>query len=203
MPTTPRFHDSLARTIPRGGMPDAICGASCASASSKMRLSSFLRLVFSSSRRATISCARARFAVVSSSTASSGCPMRPQALSRGATRKAICSESTGSATRDDASSSSSPAIPVRWASVSPRATMMRFSPRSGTTSATEPIAARGSSESSRSESTFGSRSEPHQRSASAHASFHATPAPQRSPNFCSPGSRGCTTARATGTSCDG
>ena len=96
--------------------------------------------------------------------------------------------------------------PARWNRLRrPPRTIIRFSPRSGTTSATVPIAAMPNASIRKSRIRAPARPPSPRSAATRHASLNATPAPHRSPNGAGspPGSRGWTRAAAGGSSAPG
>ena len=109
---------------------------------------------------------------MSSRTARSGAPMRPVALMRGITVKArLVAVAALPPMPLSSMRASTPARPP-WAKMrSPALTMARFSPSTGTTSATVPRAAKSAYSSSTPAVSPPSR---------AITSFRATPAPERS-----------------------
>ena len=109
MPTTPACHSSDHSTRPRASRRSGSSSSCRRSASRRMRSSTACRSRLRSSSRSASARARRASSVSSSSSASAGWPSRPQALMRGATRKAISpAPARARSTWATASSASSP-----------------------------------------------------------------------------------------------
>ena len=140
---------------------------SWASASARICVSTVLRRVFSASRVAASAWARAGSVSMTSASERWAEPSLPPAFSRGANWKAMDVAVTGLSASPAASiSAATPGLGPALMASRPNLTMTRFSPVSGTTSATVASAAT---------STQGIAAPWPPR---AHTSFHATPAPQ-------------------------
>ena len=138
MPITPACQPSFASTI-----AVSMCSycASIFSASIKISRLIFCLSVFSSFSASAISAARASSCAVKSSTASCACSSLPTALSLGASIKPIFSEVISlTGQRLFSISAFSPMFSVVSIFLSPCLTSARFSPHSGTISATVPKA---------------------------------------------------------------
>ena len=144
-PMTPGCHSGLNNTIAAGcSTKDASTSSAAAStaSASSLRRSSLSRSSCCAKRAAS-----AREWALSNATAVFGSPTRPAALMRVANANPTLSD-VALPTRAVRLSSAIPTLesrPPALISASPLATMMRFSPMSGTRSATVPIAASGSS----------------------------------------------------------
>ena len=177
IPITPRCQSFPSTTTRRASRKLASASNWC-SISSSAASSVCLRSVFSRSSFSANSFARTRSRVVKSSTTSDATSMRPAALMRGASRKPM---STVLSARFAGSSlacsikARRPAPTGRCSSVRPRLAITRFSPSSGTESATVASTSIFRNDGSifvrvRSRSSA---------SSSACASLNATPAPHR------------------------
>ncbi len=172
IPTTPSCHPSPAATMAPASSSSGVPASTTATASSTMRRSTSRRSWLSAHSSAAGGSASAASAASSSDSARSGWAMRPAALTHGASVnprvRAVTARGGTPACRHRA------ATPGRGAdriAARPRATRRRFSPVSGTASATVASATRSSASSGAGASRPASS-----RAASATVSFHTTPA---------------------------
>ena len=165
------------------------CAVRSASAANRILVSVSWRSRFSRSSSSAISAARPASPVRRSSRAASARWSRPAALIRGDSRNpSVCASIAPGSTRATLMRARRPALRVRESCRSPSRTSRRFSPTSGTTSATVASATRSRSSSS------GAGSAPARRK-SASASFIATPLAHSSAQGY-PDTAGCTIGQA-------
>ena len=147
MPTTPTCQSGEASTRPRCARRSSGSASAMASASRRISPSTAWRSRLRASSTSASSRARRSSVVVSSSSASRGWPSRPAALMRGASRKPI--SVAPMRVRSHAGDAHQRVEPgparARAAPRAPRAPAPRFSPSSGTMSATVASATRSSS----------------------------------------------------------
>ena len=208
MPTTPMCQPSPQTTRALGSR-SATSRSATVSASASTPRSILRRSMLASSSALARSRARSGLSVVSSSITSSGVPRRPAAFSRGPILKPTSSVVSGRRPRSHTSSRAwRPGCGERRSEERPAATSRRFCPRSGTTSQTVASATRPMASRRKPLSLTGSTPRPRSLSATAQASWKASPQPQRS---CVPApssgpsasTRGLTMATAGGTSSPG